>query len=92
MAKVPSISDLQAMTDEELSEVFGFTEQIRQAKKALGELDDLKGKPRAEAEKRIKNMFTPHVSSHEFDWILEDVKRKKSSASMDTASPAEYFD
>lgn len=75
MAAKVGIKDLVGKTEEELLDLFGFQDKVKDAKEELGKMDKLEGKARELAEERIERMFEPHVYPDEFKWIREDAER-----------------
>lgn len=90
MMKYPSIDDVAAMTDNELADFLGFPDRLKAFKHEIGELVELKGEAREEADRMWMERITPSISSDSVQWIKEDAIRatKKGKALLDDTSPS----
>lgn len=70
------LSELAAMTDEELSKVIGLTKKLDDAREELAEMDKLDGEARKIALERVEKMFQPNIYPDEFKWIKDDAVRE----------------
>jgi hypothetical protein len=90
--ETPSIEHLAGLSDEELHHMLGHKKVLEEARAGLAEAQKLTGKARDHAEKRIEEMFTPHIYGGEFKYLAEDARRavkdKSKEAALNDTSPS----
>ncbi len=88
----PTIANLSQLSDEELRDLLGQNKELEEVKKAITELETLKGEARKFAEDRIEGWFTPHVYPGDFKYLPDDARRaakdKSKEAALNDTSPA----
>lgn len=84
MSKAPSIKELIAMDDAELSDMLGYKAKVASFRETLKELDALPKDQRKKAEQRVKEKFNPDIYPDSFKWILDDVKREEKCLEINT--------
>lgn len=72
----PSVATLAKLTDQELMDVLGLSQTLKNAKKNIAEMQKLEGKALEYANERVARMLTPNIYPHDFNYIVEDAKRK----------------
>lgn len=87
--KYPSIDEVAAMTDNEISDFLGHPQKVEAFKHEIAELAALEGEAREEAERMWTERITPSINSDSIQWIKDDAIRstKKGKALLDDTSP-----
>lgn len=81
----PSVETLAKLNDQELMDILGLTQTLKNAKKNIGEMQKLTGKALEYANERVARMLTPNVYLNDFNYIVEDAKRKAKVQTGDQA-------
>lgn len=70
-----SIEGLLGMSDEQLFEVLGYTQEMKAIRDDLTAMSKMTGKAREEADRQVTDMLSPDVSASRIHWAREDAAR-----------------
>lgn len=89
---IPTIKDVLAMDDKELSDFLGQDKQRQVLREELEELDALTGEARKNAETMWVERLAPNIDSHSVRWIKEDAIREANPKKvLNSSSPDSVF-